>query len=68
MQRPIITDSPTMRIVARTQNLEEANQIAEQYQSNGFDTRIIKKQQGNISLYEVYAGKIQDMLGKDIRR
>lgn len=62
MTGPIITDKPTMRIVARTQSIEEANKIAEAYQLEGFDTQIIKKQQGNMVLYEVYAGKKPDIL------
>jgi hypothetical protein len=46
-----------MRLVARTQGIEEANRIAEQYELEGYETRVIKKKQGALALYEVWAGK-----------
>jgi len=62
MAGPIITSSPTMRIVSRTQSIEEANLIADSYEKQGFDTQIIKKQQGHLAIYEVYAGKKPDII------
>ena len=48
-------------MVGRTTNLEEANQLSEQYELQGFTTKIIKKKQGAISLYEVWVGKKPDI-------
>lgn len=62
MKKPTITTSPTMRIVARTSSIEEANRVAEQYEAEGFDTQIVKKSQAGLSIYEVYAGKKPDIL------
>jgi len=50
------------RMVARTASIEEANQVCEQYQMRGFKTKIIKKKQGNLSLYEVWATKSEHHL------
>ncbi|MDD5340548.1 MAG: hypothetical protein PHV13_04855 [Candidatus ainarchaeum sp.] len=46
-----------MRLVATVQSIEEAERLAEQYEMQGFETRIIKKKQGNLSVYEVWIGK-----------
>ena len=50
-----------MRIAGRTQNLQEANNIAEIYRMQGYETRIIKKMQGSIALYEIWIGKVPDV-------
>jgi hypothetical protein len=51
-----------LRLIATTRSLEEANRLAEQYELQGFDTRIVKKTQGGLSVYEVWIGK-NEVLG-----
>ena len=55
--KPAIEPGMQMRLVARTQSIEEANRIAEQYEFQGYETQVIKKRQGALALYEVWAGK-----------
>jgi hypothetical protein len=67
MERPdIISDSDPQgkrfRMVARTQSMEEANRIAEQYAMQGFEAKIVKKAQGNLALYEVWIARSPDIL------
>jgi len=50
------------RMVARTQDIAEANRIADQYVMQGFEARIVKKAQGNIGLYEVWIAKAPEIL------
>ncbi len=49
-------------MVGRTASIEEAEQISEQYQMRGFKTKVIKKKQGNLALYEVWAAKSENHL------
>jgi len=65
MERPDINKDAIefegrMRLVARTQDMSEAERIAEQYGKSGFQTRIIKAVQGGVSIYEVWIGKTPD--------
>ena len=46
-----------MKLVGRTQSIEEAERIAKQYELQGFRTSIVKRSQAGVDLYEVYAGK-----------
>ena len=46
-----------MQLVARTNNIEEAERVADTYRARGFETKIVRKEQGGIVLYEVWAGK-----------
>jgi hypothetical protein len=62
MEKPFLGPEENFRMVGRTTNLEEANQLSEQYELRGFTTKIVKKKQGEISLYEVWAGKKPDIL------
>jgi hypothetical protein len=55
--KPALEPGMRMRLVATTQSIEEAERIAEQYEMQGFETRIIKRKQGNLSVYEVWIGK-----------
>jgi hypothetical protein len=55
--KPAFGPGMQMRLVARTQSIEEANRIAEQYESEGYETKVIKKKQGALALYEVWASK-----------
>ena len=56
MERPI-GRSGQMRLVGRTQSIEEAERISKQYEAQGFKTKIVKRSQAGMDLYEVYAGK-----------
>ena len=50
-----------MRLVATTQNLLEANKIAEDYELKGYKVRVIEQKQGIVSMYQVFAGKQEAM-------
>jgi hypothetical protein len=67
MDRPDINRPPQgnisgFRMVARTRSIEEAEQTAMQYRIQGFDTRITRSSQGNITLYEVWVAKTPDII------
>jgi len=57
--KPALGPGTEMRLIARTQSIEEANRIAEQYELEGCETQIIKKRQGILAIYEVWAGKTE---------
>lgn len=57
MTKPFLEDGGGERLVARTQSIEEANRIAQQYEMQGFKTRIVKISQGTIALFEVWIKK-----------
>ncbi len=57
MDRPILGPEPQMRMVGRTNGIEEANRIAERYEAEGYETEIVKKNQAGLAIYEVWAGK-----------
>jgi hypothetical protein len=57
MDRPVLGPNSQMRMVARTGGIEEANQIAERYEAQGYETEIVKKNQAGLTVYEVWAGK-----------
>jgi len=44
-----------VRCVARTQDLMEANRVAEEYEAKGYQVNIVKKKKGSVTLYEVWA-------------
>ncbi|MBI5227238.1 hypothetical protein HY988_01500 [Candidatus Micrarchaeota archaeon] len=50
-------DQTPSRLVGRTQNISEAEQIAQQYEMQGFSTKIVKKGQMPTVIYEVWASK-----------
>ena len=52
-----ITGKSTRRLVARTMNIEEAERMAEAFEMKGFKTEIVRKKQGGITMYEVWAEK-----------
>jgi len=66
MDKPLIGPESTMRCVARTTNLEEANRIAEGYDEEGYETQIMKKKQGGMVLYEVWIGRKPEIFGAEI--
>ncbi len=57
IRKPLVGPEKRAILVARTQSIEEANRIAEQYELKGFETYIVKKTQGGVTLYEVWASK-----------
>ncbi|MDD5171746.1 MAG: hypothetical protein PHF60_01800 [Candidatus ainarchaeum sp.] len=67
MDRPEIPEGPITtptkyKCMARTQNMLEAERIAQQYRMQGFTVRINRKTQGTITLYEVWVAKEPDIL------
>ncbi len=61
MDRPILGPGTQMRMVGRTNSIEEANLIAERYEAEGYETQIVKKKQASLTIYEVWAGKKPDV-------
>lgn len=60
MEEPNATDigeERFMQLVARTNSIEEAEKVADTYRARGFETKIVRKEQAGIVLYEVWAGK-----------
>ena len=54
-EKDFIGTEYTVRCVARTQDLMEANKIAEKYEAEGYQVNIVKKKKGSVVLYEVWA-------------
>ena len=52
------------RLVARTQSIEEADRIAGQYEREGFETKIVKREQGTIAVFEVWVTKKPDIFSQ----
>jgi len=50
----IIGKKSRLKMVARTMSIEEANQVAERYEAEGYETEIVKKKRGDIAMYEVW--------------
>ncbi|HLC68428.1 MAG TPA: hypothetical protein VJH24_01195 [Candidatus Bilamarchaeaceae archaeon] len=61
---PLSRGTP-MRCVARTQSLEEATQVRDRFEAQGFQTQIVERKQGALRLYEVWIGK---QLGLEAKR
>lgn len=59
--KPALEPGKQMRLIATTQSIEEANRLAEQYEMQGFDTKIVKRKQGSLSLYDVWIGKTESV-------
>jgi len=55
--KPLIGPAKQFRLAGRTQSIEEANRLAEQYELQGFETRIEKRSQGSLAIYEVWIAK-----------
>ncbi|MEW6722447.1 MAG: hypothetical protein AB1324_04240 [Candidatus Micrarchaeota archaeon] len=66
MERPDIGTpigpGKSFRLVARTQDIAEADRVAEQYRLQGFETKIVKKAQGALAVFEVWAAKEPDII------
>lgn len=61
MDRPGIGPESESRCVGRTQSIEEAERLAQQYQMQGFEAKIVRKAQAGIVLYEVWVSKSPDI-------
>lgn len=66
--KPAIGPGKQFRLAARTQSIEEANRLAEQYEMQGFETQIIKKTQGALAIYEVWIAKEPEVFSGSGRR
>jgi len=64
INKPVIEPGARMRLVATTQDINEANRIAEQYEMQGFQTKIMKRMQANLAIYEVWIGKNPDVFSR----
>jgi len=62
MDRDVIDEDPDFRLVGRANSIADAEQIARQYEAQGFMTKIVKKSMGGISVYEIWAGREPDVL------
>jgi len=62
MEREMIDQNPDFRLVGRAKSIDDAEQIARQYEAQGFMTKIVRKTMGEVSLYEVWAGKEPDII------
>jgi hypothetical protein len=54
LNAPSVSPSIPGRMAARTFSIEEANRISENYESQGFQTRIVEHKQGQMKIYEVW--------------
>ncbi len=64
INKPVIEPGARMRLAATTQDINEANRISEQYAMQGFQTKIVKRMQANLALYEVWIGKSPDVFSR----
>ncbi len=48
---------PHKRCVARTPDIAEADRLAEAYQLQGYDVEVVKREQGGVSIYEVWVSR-----------
>jgi hypothetical protein len=62
MDRPGIGPESESRCVGRTQSIEEAERVAQRYEMQGFEARIVRKSRAGIPLYEVWVSKAPDIL------
>lgn len=60
--KPVVEPGGTWRLIATCQSIAEAEAISEQYDLMGYQTKIIKKMQGRLSLFEVWASKTTNIL------
>ena len=60
--KPLIGPERQARCVGRTNSIEEAERLAQQYEAQGYQTWITKKSQGGITLFEVWVSKEPDIL------
>ncbi len=52
---------PHKRCVARTTDIAEADRLAESYQLQGYDVEVIKREQGGVSVFEVWVSREPDI-------
>ena len=70
MDRPEMPEGVTTptkyKCMGRTQNMLEAQRIAQQYRRQGYTVKVHRKMQGGITLYEVWVAKELEVLqGKE---
>ncbi len=46
-----------MHCIARTQSIEEAERIAENFRMQGFEVKLVAQSRGHLKLYEVWVSK-----------
>jgi len=68
-QEPEVPPSPDSekrammgRCVGRTFNYDEAKGICQQFEAAGYETAVIEKKRGGLSLYEVWASKREEVI------
>lgn len=66
--KPFAGPGKRWQLVATTQDPTAANQAAERYEEQGYETRIRKKKQGSLSVFEVWVAKEPEILGGGSRR
>lgn len=59
--KPAFGSEIRMRLITRTQNIGEAERISRQYEMQGFKTKVMRKMQGAIVIYEVWVGKSEGL-------
>jgi hypothetical protein len=64
MGKPAFGPETRMRLIATTQSIQEANRLSEQYEMQGFDTKIMKRKQGGLAIYEVWIGKSESLVSR----
>lgn len=61
MDKPDFGQGSGKRCVARTQSIQEAEEIARRHEGEGFDVEIRRIGQAGITVYEVWAGRKPDI-------
>ena len=54
---PVVGPEREFRLVATTTNLAEANTVAEQYEMQGYQTKITRKMKAGISIFQVWIAR-----------
>lgn len=62
MQRKPVAPESVVRCVARTFSIEEAKQIADRFEAQGYDTNIVENRRGSMAIYEVWASRKGEVL------
>lgn len=63
----LVKDGGHGRVIARTFSLEEANRISENYESQGYDVKIIEVKQGHMKVYDVVVKKEKEgFMARDV--
>ncbi|MEW6035861.1 MAG: hypothetical protein AB1529_04570 [Candidatus Micrarchaeota archaeon] len=57
MGKPFVGPEKQAILLGRTQSIDEAERLAEQFRMQGYETWITKKAQGQLAIYEVWGSK-----------